>query len=96
MFEGYEIDFGKLNLSWLHSVRIELNVVAELLELSPLTWLYLGEAGDYEITGYTQYRKFVTVNFRLIEHKAVIESVNLPSYGRIREVIIKQYIESAE
>ena len=38
MFAGYEIDFGKLNLSWLHSVSIELNEIAELLELSPLTW----------------------------------------------------------
>ena len=52
--------------------------------------------GEYEITGYTKYRKFVTVTFTLLEHKAVVESVNLPSYGRIREVIIKQYIEPAE
>ena len=96
MFESYEIDFGKLNLSWLHSVSIELNEIAELLELSPLTWLYLGEAGEYEITGYTKYRKFVTATFTLTEHKAIVESVNLPSYGRIREVIIKQYVESAE
>lgn len=73
MFESYEIDFGKLNLSWLHSVSIELNEIAELLELSPLTWLYLGEGGEYEITGYTKYRKFVTVNFRLTEHEAVVE-----------------------
>lgn len=93
MFESYEIDFSKLNLSWLHSVSIELDEIAELLELSPLTWLYLGEGGEYEITGYTKYRKFVTVNFRLTEHEAVVESVNLPSYGRIREVVIKQYVE---
>ena len=31
MFEGYEIDFGKLNLNWLHSVRIELDEIRELL-----------------------------------------------------------------
>ena len=31
MFENYEIDFGKLNLNWLHSVRIELDEIQELL-----------------------------------------------------------------
>ena len=93
MFGPYEANFGKLNLNWAHSVRIELDEIEELLELSPLTWLFLNEGGEYEITGYTKYRKFVTVTFTLTEHEAVIESVNLPSYGRIREIVIKQYIE---
>ena len=63
------------------------------MELSPFTWLYFNEAGEYEITGYTKYRKFVTATFTLTDSEAVIESVNLPSYGRIQEVVIKQYIE---
>ena len=96
MFSTYKVDFSKVNLNWAHSVSIEPHEIAELLELSPLTWLYLGEGGEYEITGYTKYRKFVTVNFRLTEHEAVVESVNLPSYGRIREIVIKQYIEPSQ
>ncbi len=93
MFNGYEVNFSKVNLNWAHSVSIELDEIEELLELSPLTWLYFNEGGEYEITGYTKYRKFVTATFKLTEREAVVESVNLPSYGRIREVIIKQYIE---
>jgi len=93
MFSGYQVNFSKVNLNWAQSVSIELDELAELLELSPLTWLYLNEAGEYEITGYTKYRKFVTVTFTLTEREVVIESANLPSYGRIREVVIKQYIE---
>ena len=93
MFSGYQVNFSKVNLHWAQSVSIELDELAELLELSSLTWLYLNEAGEYEITGYTKYRKFVTVTFTLTEHEVVIESANLPSYGRIREVVIKQYIE---
>ncbi|HEX8426263.1 hypothetical protein [Hymenobacter sp.] len=93
MFGNYKINFAKVNLHWAQSVSIELDEIEELLELSPLTWLYLGEAGEYEITGYTKYRKFVTVTFTLTENEAVVESVNLPSYGRIREVVIRQYIE---
>ena len=93
MFTGYKVNFSKVNLNWAHSVSIELDEIEELLELSPLTWLFLNEAGEYEITGYTKYRKFVTVTLTLTADEAVIESVNLPSYGRIQRVVIKQYIE---
>ena len=96
MFENYKVNFAKVNLNWAQSVRIELDEIEELLELSSLTWLYLGVGGEYEITGYTKYRKFVTVTFKLTENEAVVESVNLPSYERIREVVIQQYIQSAK
>ena len=96
MFGGYEADFSKVNLHWAHSLSIELDELTELLELSPLASLYIGVAGEYEITGYTKNRKFLTVTFTLTEHRAVVESVNLPSYGRIREVVIQQYIEATE
>jgi len=32
MFESYEVDFGKVNLNWAHSVGIELEELNELLE----------------------------------------------------------------
>lgn len=51
MFNGYEVNFIKVNLNWAHSVSIELDEIEELLELSPLTWLYFNEGGEYEITG---------------------------------------------
>ncbi|AMR27490.1 hypothetical protein A0257_10545 [Hymenobacter psoromatis] len=92
MFESYEADFGKVNLSWAHSVRIELEELNELLELSAQAWLCISEGGEYEITGYTKLHKFVTVTFTLTDHTVVVESVNLPSYGRIREVVINQFL----
>ena len=52
----------------------------------------MSEGGEYEITGYTKLHKFVTVTFTLTEHSVVVESVNLPSYGRIREVVINQFL----
>ena len=93
MFGGYKVNFSKVNLHWASSVSIELDEIDELLELSPLTWLYLNPANEYEITGYTKYHKFVTVTFTLTEHELVVESVNLPSYGRIRTIVIKQFLE---
>ena len=94
MFTDYRVDFDKVNLSWAHSVRIELEEIEELVSLSSQASLYIGEAGEYEITGYTKHHRFVTVTFTLTEQVLVVESVNLPSYGRIREVVINQFLAS--
>lgn len=94
MFEGYEIDFGKLNLSWLHSVRIELDEIQELLLQTDKASTYIRPASQFERVGYTaSYRKFIAVQLTLIDHKIVIEDVNLADYGAIRNAVIQQFLE---
>jgi len=93
MFEEYEIDFGKVNWNWCHSLCIERDEIEQLVELTQHAWLYMKEAGEYEIVGYTTYRKFVVITFTLADHRLVIESVQLPSYESIRDVILRQFLE---
>lgn len=94
MFSGYEIDFGKLNLNWLHSVRIELDEIREVLQPSDKASTYIRAAGQIERVGYTDtYRKFIAVLLTLSEHTVVIDDVNLADYGTIRKAVIKQFLE---
>ena len=95
MFDNYDPDFGKLNLSWLHSVRIELAEIQELLLQSDYkVSTYIRPAGQFERVGYTtSYRKFVSVLFTLTNHSLVIDDVNLSDYGAIRNAVIKQFLE---
>ena len=94
MFEGYEIDFGKLNLNWMHSVRIELEEIRELLVQTDKASTYIRAASQFERVGYTTGdRKFIAVQLTLVAHKVVIDDVNLADYGAIRNAIIQQFLE---
>ncbi|AMR27494.1 hypothetical protein A0257_10565 [Hymenobacter psoromatis] len=94
MFENYEIDFGKLNLNWMHSVRIELAEIQELLHQVGQASTYIRPAQQFERVGYTNsYRKFIAVLFTLNDHTLVIDDVNLADYGAIRIAVIKQFLE---
>ena len=95
MFQEYEIDVGKVNWNWCHSISVERDEIEQLVELTKRSWLYIKEAGEYEIVGYTTYRKFVVITFTLTEHRLVIESVQLPSYESIRDVILRQFLEES-
>jgi hypothetical protein len=96
MFENYEIDFGKLNLNWMHSVRIELEEIQELLQQVGQAATYIRPAGQFERIGYTaSYRKFIAVLFTLNDHTLVIDDVNLPDYGAIRIAVIKEFLEES-
>lgn len=94
MFTNYEIDFGKLNLNWLHSVRIELDEIQQLLQQATQVSTYIRPAGQFKRVGYTNsYRKFIAVLFTLTDQTLVIDDVNLADYGAIRIAIIKQFLE---
>ncbi|OGX83382.1 hypothetical protein BEN47_03575 [Hymenobacter lapidarius] len=94
MFENYDIDFGKLHLNWMHSVRIELDEIRELIQQATQVSTYIRPAGQFERVGYTNsYRKFIAVVFTLREHTIVIDDVNLADYGAIRKAVIKQFLE---
>lgn len=96
MFSTYEVDFGKVNLNWCNSLSIELDEIQELVNVPNRTSLFLHEANQYEVVGYTKNRKFLSVTFTLDGHKLVVENVNLPSYETIRDVILRQLVESSD
>jgi hypothetical protein len=96
MFSSYEVDFGKVNLNWCHSLSIELDEIQELVNVPEHTSLFVREENQYEVVGYTKNRKFLSVTFTLDEHKLVVDNVNLPSYETIRIVIIRQFLESTD
>ena len=94
VFPNHEIDFGKLNLNWMHSVRIEMDEIRELLRQSVRVSTYIRSAGQYERIGYTNsHRKFIAVVFMLNEQTIVIDDVNLPDYEAIRIALIRQFLE---
>lgn len=90
MYQNEDIDFGKLNLNWLHSVSIELDEIADLIEVSERAHTYLHEYGRTEIVGYTNRRKFISVTFIFSGQKLVIEDVSLPRYETIQDVILRR------
>ena len=93
MFSNYEIDFGKLNLHWMHSVRTEMDEIRELLRQSIQVSTYIRPGGQFERIGYTDsYRKFIAIVFTLTEKTLVIDDVNLPDYGAIRIALIRQFL----
>ena len=96
MFGNSEIDFGKLNLSWLSSVSIQLDEIANLILVTERAQTYLREGGRTEVVGYTNYRKFIAVIFTNTEHKIVVEDVELPSYETIQDVILRRLAEETE
>ncbi|GGF01716.1 hypothetical protein [Hymenobacter cavernae] len=97
MFANYEPDFGKLNLNWLYDVRIELAEIQELLQQPDRAWTYIRAANQFERVGYTaSYRKFIAVQLTLVDHKVVIDDVNLADYEAIREVVIRQFLEDTD
>jgi hypothetical protein len=96
MFSSYEVDFYKVNLNWCHSLSIELDEIQELVNVPERAWLFLHEQNQYEVVGYTKNRKFLSVTFTLDEHKLVVENVNLPSYETIRDVILRQLLQSPD
>ena len=53
MFSNHQIDFGKLNLNWLHSVSIELDEITDLIEVAERAQTYLQANGQIELVGYT-------------------------------------------
>lgn len=94
MFENYEVDFGKLNLHWMHSVRIEVDEIQELLRQNIQVSTYIRPASQFERVGYTDtYRKFISIVFTLTEKTIIIDDVTLPSYGAIRIALIRQFLE---
>ncbi|MGY2130596.1 hypothetical protein ACW9KT_00100 [Hymenobacter sp. HD11105] len=95
MFEGYKVDFGKVNWNWCHSFNIQMDEIEELLAASDRSSWYIKEDGSYEVVGYTKHRKFLSVTFMLKDDHLVIEDVNLPSYETIRDVILRQ-LESGQ
>lgn len=96
MFEGYEIDFGKLNLNWLHSVSILFEEMAHLIQVTERAQTYLRSSGQIEVVGYTNQRKFIAVIFTVVEQKLVIEDVELPSYETIQDVILRRLAAESE
>ena len=95
MFGSYEVDFSKVNLHWCNSVCIQLDEIDYLLALPEHSVCYLREGGLYEIVGYTNYHKFVAVTFAVTPEKVIIESVALPGYGSIRDVVLRQFLEES-
>jgi hypothetical protein len=96
MFTNYEIDFGKLNLNWLHSVSIELDEITDLIEVAERAQTYLQANGQIEITGYTNRRKFISVIFTITGRQLVVDDVNLPRYETIQDVILRRLAEETE
>ena len=96
MFTNYAIDFGKLNLNWLHSVSTELDEMTDLIEVSERAQTYLQANGQIEITGYTNRRKFISVIFTITRQQLVIDDVNLPRYETIQDVILRRLAEETE
>ncbi|WP_426489923.1 hypothetical protein [Hymenobacter sp. 102] len=96
MFDVYSIDFGKVNWNWCHSLSILQEEMEELLSLPPTSWLYIKDAGAYEVVGYTKHRKFISVTFTLEDDQLVVEDVILPSYETIRDVIFRQFTAGNE
>jgi hypothetical protein len=90
MFQNEDIDFGKLNLNWLGSVSIELDEIADLIEVSERAHTYLHEHGRTEIVGYTNRHKFISVTFTFNGQKLVVEDVSLPRYETIQDVILRR------
>ena len=81
MFSNHQIDFGKLNLNWLHSVSIELDEITELIEVAKRAQTYLQANGQIELVGYTNRRKFISVIFTISGQQLVgaIQIVALPA-----------------
>ncbi len=96
MFPDYEIDFGKLNLNWLHSLSILFEEIADLIQVSERAQMYLQEQGTIEVIGYTNQRKFITVLFTLTDQKLIVEDVNLPRYETIQDVILRRLAKETE
>ncbi len=96
MFEGYEIDFGKLNLNWLHSVSILFEEIADLIQVAERAQTYLRESGQIEVVGYTNQRKFIAVIFAVVGQKLVIDDVELPPYETIQDVILRRLAAEPE
>jgi hypothetical protein len=96
MFPNYEIDFGKLNLNWLHGLSIVFEEIADLIQVSERAQMYLQEQGTIEVIGYTNQRKFITVLFTLTDQKIIVEDVNLPRYETIQDVILRRLAEETE
>ena len=90
MFTGYTIDFGKLNLNWLHSVSIELDEITDLLEVAERAQTYLQANGQIELVGYTNRRKFISVIFTISGQQLVVDDVSLPRYETIQDVILRR------
>ena len=96
MFPDYEIDVGKLNLNWLHSLSILFEEIADLIQVSERAQMYLQEQGTIEVIGYTNQRKFITVLFTLTDQKLIVEDVNLPRYETIQDVILRRLAKETE
>ena len=96
MFPNYEIDFGKLNLNWLHSLSILFEEIADLIQVSERAQMYLQAQGTIEVIGYTNQRKFITVLFTLTDQKLIVEDVNLPRYETIQDVILRRLAKETE
>ena len=88
MFSRYEVDCGKVNWNWCHSICVQQNEVEELFH-APIYKLVsvLGD-GMMQVIGFTSYRKFVVVTFRLTPDRIVVEDVNLPAdYETVEQAI---------
>ena len=96
MFTNYQIDFGKLNLSWLHSVSIELEEMADLIEIAERSQTYLQANGQIELVGYTNRRKFISVLFTISGQQLVVDDVSLPRYETIQDVILRRLAAESE
>ena len=90
VFDGYSIEFCKVNWNWCHSLSIMQEEIEELLSFPSRSGLYSRNAGAYEVVGYTKHRKFISVTFTLEDDQLVVEDVILPSYETIRDVILRQ------
>lgn len=95
MFAAYKVDFSNVNLHWCNSVSVHIDEIEYLLDLPELSWLYVQDSGIYEVVGYTNYKKFLSVTFTLVADVLLIEAVTLPSYGTIRTFVIRQFLEEA-
>ena len=96
MFPNYQIDFGKFNLNWLHSVSIELDEITDLIEVAERAQTYLQANGQIELVGYTNRRKFISVIFTISGQLLVVEDVSLPRYETIQDVILRRLAAESE
>lgn len=95
MFANYEIDFGKINWNWCHSLNIQQDEIEEALELGDLAWLYLLNERQFEILVFTKHRKFLAVSFIFnATDQIVIEDIKLPDYGTIQQAVIRRIVEA--
>ncbi len=96
MFTDYNIDFGKLNFSWLHSYSIEFDEITYLIQKAERAQTFLRAGGQIEVVGYTNYKKFLSVIFTIVEQKLVIEDVDLPPYETVQDIILRRLAEETE